>query len=75
MSDLSCPHCRRCRQPDYACQCEAPEWMDSVVNILMGGITDHDGKQPPRDHPFFDTHPNLFERTPLPPNKRKGSRR
>lgn len=56
MSDLSHAHCKKCRQPDYCCDCDEPDMIESVTNIVMRK------EKPPKDHPFFDHHPNLFKR-------------
>ena len=47
MSDASHPHCRKCRQPDYACDCEDPDYVEPVVGLIMRG------KPVPADHPFL----------------------
>jgi hypothetical protein len=57
MSDLSHWHFRKCRQPEYACECEDPDLVEPVVAIVMRNDV------PPEDHPFFDHRPNLFKKT------------
>jgi hypothetical protein len=47
MSDASHPHCRKCRQPDYACDCDDPDYVEPVVSLIMRG------KPVPVDHPFL----------------------
>ena len=51
MSDLSMRHCRKCREPEYACDCDDPDLMDSITNYIGRN------EKVPADHPFFDQRP------------------
>jgi hypothetical protein len=55
MSDLSHEHCRKCRQPDYACDCEEPDFIEPALAYLMRG------EEIPEHHPF---HLERNRRTP-----------
>lgn len=47
MSDLSMPHCKRCGEPEYACECgDDYERVEPAINALLSG------KKIPADHPF-----------------------
>ena len=48
MSDLSHCFCRKCREPEYACECFDPDIIESVLTLRAKG------KEIPKDHPFFD---------------------
>jgi hypothetical protein len=56
MSDLSHWHCKKCRQPDYACECEDADLVELALASIMRS------EVPPEDHPFFDHRPNLFKK-------------
>jgi hypothetical protein len=46
MSDASMPHCGRCNAPEYACGCEEPELVPSLVaQIMTGRFVDTRGRQ------------------------------
>lgn len=46
MSDLSHPHCKKCQQPDYACDCEHPDYVEPALNFLLRH------EEIPKTHPF-----------------------
>jgi hypothetical protein len=47
MSDLSMPHCKRCGEPEYACECgDDYERVEPALSWLMRG------EEIPPDHPF-----------------------
>jgi hypothetical protein len=54
MSDLSHPHCRKCRQPDYACECDEPDMIEAAITWLLAD------ESIPDDHPFLDNRPNIL---------------
>lgn len=35
MSDASHQFCRKCRQPEYICDCPHPDFLPSLVSLLM----------------------------------------
>jgi hypothetical protein len=47
MSDLSRPHCKKCGQPDYACDCgDEYEEVEPAINWVLRN------EEIPMDHPF-----------------------
>lgn len=46
MSDLSHHWCKRCRNPEYACECDGMDMVEAPINFLMRN------ENIPDDHPF-----------------------
>jgi len=46
MSDLSHPWCKKCESPDYACDCDEPDFAEPAIKSLLRG------EKIPDDHPF-----------------------
>jgi hypothetical protein len=58
MSDFSICFCRRCRQPDFACECEEPDLVEPMINYVLRK------ELPPADHPWFDNFDDGPQRAP-----------
>jgi hypothetical protein len=48
MSDFSHWFCRKCRQPEYACDCEKPDLVKPMIDYVLRK------EIPPQDHPWLD---------------------
>lgn len=48
MSDFSSCFCRKCRQPDYACECAEPDLVPPMMDYVLRK------EAPPPDHPWLD---------------------
>jgi hypothetical protein len=42
MSDASIQFCRKCREPEYACECFEPALLPSLVSLLMAEKPDRE---------------------------------
>jgi hypothetical protein len=72
MSDASHPFCLKCEQPDYACECDDPDFLEPRVKQIMDR-TDHGAALDERVKHFLQAQPadqanesgNLSDRRPL----------